>query len=395
MLKKPPYSGTTILLDGIFAGPVGGALTRYSDARTSIENGSWSSVKTLNFRLIKPRNRPNNPFSASYYKETRQIAEMSNGSYVWKGYLEDFFTGYAYSLPVLSTIDAETIARAKLLSRLKDSSVNLAQAYAERKQTVNLIAKSVNRIASAALAIRRGNLRHASNLFGLKYGPNSLKKEITPSSKNLSNYWLEFSYGWRPLINDIYGSAELLAKTFYQNRPTLIRAGHSIVKQYSDHPMFDLLPTHSKREIFKGGSTEKASYVVAFAEDNAFAQRMSSTGITNPLLLAWELIPYSFVVDWFVPVGTYLGNLTATDGLAFRSGVFTKSAELNGKTSWISTGQSAEGHSLQSPGRLFSIHTKTRSVLVDFPSPKLNISPPLGVSQTLSGLALLIQAFKR
>jgi hypothetical protein len=34
-----------------------------------------------------------------------------------------------------------------------------------------------------------------------------------------------------------------------------------------------------------------------------------SLGLTDPLSVVWEIIPYSFVVDWFLPVGTYLENL--------------------------------------------------------------------------------------
>jgi len=30
----------------------------------------------------------------------------------------------------------------------------------------------------------------------------------------------------------------------------------------------------------------------------------------NPILTAWEIIPYSFVIDWFVNVGTYLESMS-------------------------------------------------------------------------------------
>jgi hypothetical protein len=34
------------------------------------------------------------------------------------------------------------------------------------------------------------------------------------------------------------------------------------------------------------------------------------------LALAWELIPYSFVVDWLFPVGDYLSSLDALVGVS-------------------------------------------------------------------------------
>jgi hypothetical protein len=32
-------------------------------------------------------------------------------------------------------------------------------------------------------------------------------------------------------------------------------------------------------------------------------------GLLDPLTVVWEIIPYSFVVDWFLPIGSYLENL--------------------------------------------------------------------------------------
>lgn len=31
----------------------------------------------------------------------------------------------------------------------------------------------------------------------------------------------------------------------------------------------------------------------------------------NPQSIAWELTPWSFVIDWFIPIGNYLNNLDA------------------------------------------------------------------------------------
>jgi hypothetical protein len=36
--------------------------------------------------------------------------------------------------------------------------------------------------------------------------------------------------------------------------------------------------------------------------------------------VAWEIIPFSFVADWFLPVGKFLSHLTATSGLVFVNG---------------------------------------------------------------------------
>jgi len=46
----------------------------------------------------------------------------------------------------------------------------------------------------------------------------------------------------------------------------------------------------------------------------------------NPIEWAWELIPFSFVVDWAIPIGEWLGSLDAMVGVDTSGGtVVTKS----------------------------------------------------------------------
>jgi hypothetical protein len=45
---------------------------------------------------------------------------------------------------------------------------------------------------------------------------------------------------------------------------------------------------------------------------------LQQIGLTNPALVVWELIPFSFVFDWFVSVGDWLTGLTALQGVTVR-----------------------------------------------------------------------------
>lgn len=38
-------------------------------------------------------------------------------------------------------------------------------------------------------------------------------------------------------------------------------------------------------------------------------------GIANPALVLWEMVPFSFAVDWFLDIGGYLESLGALNGL--------------------------------------------------------------------------------
>jgi hypothetical protein len=57
---------------------------------------------------------------------------------------------------------------------------------------------------------------------------------------------------------------------------------------------------------------------------------LNQLGLLNPLSLIYELTPWSFVVDWFVPIGPVLNALTAPAGLIFVSGTKSVKSSFTG-----------------------------------------------------------------
>jgi hypothetical protein len=47
----------------------------------------------------------------------------------------------------------------------------------------------------------------------------------------------------------------------------------------------------------------------------AVQREFTRLGFGNLNSLAWESIPFSFVADWFIPIGNYLNNADAFDNL--------------------------------------------------------------------------------
>jgi hypothetical protein len=130
---------------------------------------------------------------------------------------------------------------------------------------------------------------------------------------------------------------------------------------------------------------------------------MSQSGFTNPVSLAWELLPFSFVVDWFLPIGPYLESLDSWGGLILLDGCETTFSRgsmdysryyvgqswpdgiFNPDLSWKQTGSLGEDHILLN-----------RSSLSDFPSLGFpTFKNPFTLGHTLNGLALLKSAFGR
>lgn len=204
---------------------------------------------------------------------------------------------------------ANSIALSRYREKLADRHVHVAQVIAERIQTLDLIADAVRRIA---YLIGKYNVKHlGSSLVKLV----STKK----GTKQVANDTLAYMFGVRPLIDDVYGAAEALAHLATDN----LR-----------YPFVHLKATANKVEnssetTTSGGWTHtlttrvavRTSYVIEYDLENVLTREMSKLGLINPAEIIWELTPWSFVVDWFIPIGNYIRDLFSDSGLTFKRGV--------------------------------------------------------------------------
>jgi hypothetical protein len=237
------------------------------------------------------------------------------GSYVYK-YPNTIIYSQAPSIAHLE--EAYTKARAQLAGKVNDLHVNLGEAFAERRQTANLLTSTASRIASAALALKRGRLGDFATALSIeKLGKAEAKRVLkTPVTKRLSQHWLEYKYGWQPLLQDAYGAAELLSQHAREDGVSYSSTGKGTAREqsYVNSP-----PAPYIRESMQ--LVKSSVHIgVTYRLDDESRAGLASTGLSNPALLAWELLPYSFVVDWFVPVGGFLQALDAFSGFTFRDG---------------------------------------------------------------------------
>lgn len=117
--------------------------------------------------------------------------------------------------------------------------------------------------------------------------------------KDMPNVWLPWHFGVEPLIKDLHDLLERLAD---RGKPQRVTASVSQTLNYSYGPTLG----QTTAETYK--QHVRISGLVTRVQDNLAL--WNDIGIVNPASIAWELVPYSFVVDWFYPVGAYVSSLT-------------------------------------------------------------------------------------
>lgn len=275
-------------------------------------------------------------------------------------------------------IPANNLSRLKtnLLVKAGKRQVNYGEALAESKSTLRMLVNAASSLTRAVLAARKGRWDKVAR--HLKVPRKGFSKSMSASQK-----WLAYQYGWMPLINDIYDSYEFVNKGF-DRRPQILSVSTRHRDQYShewSHSAWDSVPVRGSAS-YQG----KMFYRIA---DN-FIAKAHQMGLINPLEVAWAVVPFSFVIDWLVPVGNYLEALTARCALTFVDGFYGCKIETISRlvgpkrdlTGWKTLQKSSAG--------VVRDHTSyTRIREVSLPWPGLHMKSPFSTKHILSGLALL------
>lgn len=326
--------------------------------------------------------RPIHVFLQYMYGQTPWTSYTDRYQYVVGAPLQD------YSFEIQHSPLAIAMARDKVIKKILDRKVNLAQAVAEGQKTIDMVASAATKIAKTLRNLRKGNLAQAArDLTGSKAG--------APRGSSVAKNWLELQYGWKPLLSDIYGACETLAA---RTQPPILKFRAKATTSDSKRVYVDSSHPNESGTVTnkETGYTSTAKIVVAYAMGSQTPRTMSQLGISDPLSLAWELLPYSFVVDWFLPVGDYLASLGYDTGLSFRMGSEVRIS----KNCWE---VNMESRTKDFGNGTFSRFTydgcsivTSRNVLLDrvhltaSPSPSLpSFKNPLNIGHMLNALALL------
>jgi hypothetical protein len=281
----------------------------------------WPKVKAynnLNVFMSRVRSRKMNLCTRFYPNVPNAPSDEILFTYRSPTFVQPSGTSYVIGT-VLHDPDAYIRIVNKAMDKVHDRKVNFAQFIAERQQLEHGITDVVKRLTRVIRALKkpsRKSLVEIKEALGLTRNPKKL-------SGNVANDWLALQYGWKPLLADVVGIAEHFAERDLE-RPKKFKVR---VKQDIKLPARTVLGpvigcTNAAVWQFLEGKTT-AQTILEFVITNDFQRIGTTLGLTDPLTLGWELLPYSFVVDWFLPVGAFLERLNYDSGLQFLTGATT------------------------------------------------------------------------
>lgn len=280
--------------------------------KVPLQKGLWAPV----------RDYQRSASICEYRPGLSQYVSSNNGRLTWHGYpwpssiwsptdnmlfhatSDDFFVDPKNIPRMSSNIRARLIT--ELLVKAGRRQVNFGEALGESKSTVKMLAQSASTLARAVLAARKGRFGQVAKILR--------RPRISfPRGKTVADKWLAYHYGWKPLMSDIYDSYNFLKKGF-DTRPQVLSVSRRISRAERttfQAPFFDVGEVRSEVQF-----TGKLYYRTA---DN-WLSGLNQIGLINPVEVAWALVPFSFVIDWLIPVGSYLEALSARMGITFIDG---------------------------------------------------------------------------
>lgn len=269
-----------------------------------------------------------------------------------------------------------------LLSKIQDRSDMMANCF-ELGSTVGTVSKALATTCKATSSIVKGiHMTKRGNFYGAKkyfrqaidtMGAGDLKKFNDTAAGAI----LAVNWGLVPVFDDV-------TKMLNQRMAESLVNGKR-VHAAAQGPQFKSVVDFNDgvNKWFRTADIFcRMSCTVRLSNPSLY--QAARTGITNPLATAWELCPFSFVVDWFCNVGDILSGLTDLQGVELSNGSYSYKMVSNTNTFFYGGSCTTE----------YMLYERFPSV----PSPppvKLEFSSPFtGLKRLLNQVAFLVTQSK-
>jgi len=315
----------------------------------------------------------------------KQKISSSNGLHVYEfettptNHLYREYSGdilYTIGLPALpasSTIDqAENIAREKFYSeyRRQVTSFQGLTVMGELRESIRMFKSPARALRER---IRRYHDNHIARAMRLS------RKSIRSANSYLRGTWLEASFGWAPLISNISDAANAVEDQKYRlNRELIQIKTEGSVKEEVYNPNAVNSGSGGIGFIY-GTRTEYKTFVtyrgaIRLGEQSPYNSKYATWGFDPSQIIptVWELIPYSFLIDYFTNVGKFI------DAASLRRPELAWGARTEGRIGIVQSVDFRSNNTYYPDNPLFKIYAEANSPSVYRGENKTIARSPIG-----------------
>lgn len=229
------------------------------------------------------------------------IGKMNGSVPLWGISADHGYMFPAFELPNHNDVTKEPdvgylikMATQDAYSKLANAQFQLCEYIAERRTLLNKVTSSATQIKNLYTAIQNGR-----DPYGLLRRKSHRWLTKLPLGLRVAQLWLAYHFMWKPILEDIKKSIDGLKPV--EGLYVIGRASASTV--YSDRRGGTFLYT----KLHNVETTVKVK--LYFTIEDPLLSMQSELGLLTPISV-WNLMPFSFVVDWFFSVGAMIERLS-------------------------------------------------------------------------------------
>jgi hypothetical protein len=212
------------------------------------------------------------------------------------------------------------LAKNRALGWFKDelgSQASLGVTILQYKEAFQMIEKRALQMARFLVSLKKLDFVSAWRALELKDPKANAKlraKEarLKSGAKHYASNVLEVNFGWRPLVGDIFSAIDTIQSPIPLGKVVGVGSIPFDITVTQNESALGLY-TKILNSVHKGKIRVRCGAEVQVSNPNLYlANRL---GLTNPAMWAYELIPFSFVANWFYSVEDFLSQLGQFAGL--------------------------------------------------------------------------------
>lgn len=222
------------------------------------------------------------------------------------------FTDAELTIPTYPSTNEKYLALNGAWEKINREDFGIALWLAELRETIEMLRSPLSGFRKLW-----NEFFHSSRKLS-KYGGKTLGDSLT-------SQWLEYRMGITPFILDILAILKLYEDGLTRHERTMEKATRRIldtdgepVQYYKGNKLYSL-PAHMVYISYTETRFQKRAVTARYyyRRNARLAETLARLGFSPAALLAvgWELVPYSFVVDWVFNVGQWLNSIVPAPGI--------------------------------------------------------------------------------